>query len=170
MFFLWWNYIEINQNRCRVVNDSTDTLLLSKESKRFWSVLGSATILFTFSSFFHWSFKMFSTVAFCYFLSIILLFSSTVWAVASKPDGDVQMSLDWTRESKWEVQREDMDGVHYGHFKEVKCVRRAKSSVYWPGCDDQIRNILASCANFRTDIKTLRHRYIRLEFQIIRFS
>jgi hypothetical protein len=55
----------------------------------------------------------------------------------------------WTRESKWEVQWEDMDGVHYGHFKEVKCVRRAKSSVYWPGCDDQIRNILASCANFQ---------------------
>jgi hypothetical protein len=37
---------------------------------------------------------MFSTVAFCYFLSIILLFSSTVWVVASKPDVDVQMSLE----------------------------------------------------------------------------
>ncbi|KAI9565072.1 putative uncharacterized protein K02A2.6-like [Daphnia sinensis] len=38
-----------------------------------------------------------------------------------------------------------MDGIHFGHFGEVKCVRRAKSSVYWPGCDDQIRNMVASC-------------------------
>lgn len=28
---------------------------------------------------------------------------------------------------------------------EVKCVLRAKSAVYWPGCDDQIRNMGASC-------------------------
>ena len=41
--------------------------------------------------------------------------------------------------------REAMDGIHYGHFGEVKCIRRAKSSVYWPGCDDQIRNLVASC-------------------------
>ena len=25
-------------------------------------------------------------------------------------------------------------------------ILRAKSAVYWPGCDDQIRNMVASCA------------------------
>jgi hypothetical protein len=44
------------------------------------------------------------------------------------------------------LRLEAMDGVHYGHFGEVKCVRRAKSLVYWPGCDDKIRNMVASCA------------------------
>ncbi|XP_045023566.1 uncharacterized protein K02A2.6-like [Daphnia magna] len=43
------------------------------------------------------------------------------------------------------LRREVMDGIHFGHFGEVKCVRRAKSSVYWSGCDDQIRNMVASC-------------------------
>lgn len=44
------------------------------------------------------------------------------------------------------LRREAMDGIHFDHFWEVKCVRRAKSSVYWPGCDDQIRNMVASCS------------------------
>jgi hypothetical protein len=39
-----------------------------------------------------------------------------------------------------------MEGIHFGHFVEVKCVRWAKSSVFWPDCDDQIRNMVASCA------------------------
>ena len=39
-----------------------------------------------------------------------------------------------------------MAGIHDGHFGEVKCILRAKSAVYWPGCDDQIRNMVASCA------------------------
>ena len=43
------------------------------------------------------------------------------------------------------LRRDAMDGIHYGHFGEVKCIRRAKSSVYWPACDDQIRNLVASC-------------------------
>jgi hypothetical protein len=38
-----------------------------------------------------------------------------------------------------------MDGIHFGHFVIVKFVRRAKFSVYWPGSDDQIRNMVASC-------------------------
>lgn len=40
-----------------------------------------------------------------------------------------------------------MDGIHFGHSGEVNSVRRAKSSVYWPGCDDQIRNMVASCSS-----------------------
>lgn len=43
------------------------------------------------------------------------------------------------------LRREAMDGIHYGNFGEVKCVRWAKSSVYWRGYDDQIRNMVASC-------------------------
>jgi|688.fasta_scaffold519487_1 hypothetical protein len=39
-----------------------------------------------------------------------------------------------------------MEGIHFDHFGEVKCVRRTKSSVFLPGCDDQIRNMVASCS------------------------
>ena len=44
------------------------------------------------------------------------------------------------------MRREVMEGVHDGHFGEVKSVLRARSAVYWPGCDDQIRNMVASCS------------------------
>jgi hypothetical protein len=44
------------------------------------------------------------------------------------------------------LRRETMEGVHFGNFCKVKSVRRAKSSVFWPGCDDHIRNMVASCA------------------------
>ena len=44
------------------------------------------------------------------------------------------------------LRREVMEGVHDGHFGEVKSVLRARSAVYWPGCDDQIRNMVASCS------------------------
>ena len=43
------------------------------------------------------------------------------------------------------LRREVMESVHDGHFGEVKSVLWARSSVYWPGCDDEIRNI-ASCS------------------------
>ncbi|KZR99190.1 Uncharacterized protein APZ42_005048, partial [Daphnia magna] len=43
------------------------------------------------------------------------------------------------------LRREAMDGVHDGHFGETKSVLRAKSSVYWPGWEDHIRNVVASC-------------------------
>jgi hypothetical protein len=69
------------------------------------------------------------------------------------------------------LRREAMDGVHYGHFGEVKCVRRAKSSVYWPGCDDQIINMVASCATCQENRnRNPALRYIRLEFRIIHSS
>ena len=47
------------------------------------------------------------------------------------------------------LRREVMDGIHDGHFGEVKCVLRARSAVYWPGCDDQIRNMVASCPTYQ---------------------
>lgn len=43
------------------------------------------------------------------------------------------------------LRREAMDGVHDGHFGETKSVLRAKSSVYWPGWEDHVRNVVASC-------------------------
>lgn len=49
----------------------------------------------------------------------------------------------------WPEKKEAMDGIHFGHFGQVKCVRRATSSVYWPGCDDKIRNMVASCSTFQ---------------------
>lgn len=38
-----------------------------------------------------------------------------------------------------------MEGIHDGHFGELQRVLKAKSAVYWPGCDDQIRNMVDSC-------------------------
>ena len=53
-----------------------------------------------------------------------------------------------------------MDGIHFGHFGEVKSVRRAKSSIYWLGCDDQIRNMVASCSSCKEN----RHKNPALPF------
>jgi hypothetical protein len=44
------------------------------------------------------------------------------------------------------LRQEILKGIHDGHFGEVKCVLRARSAVYWPGCDEQIRNMVASCS------------------------
>ncbi|XP_046650516.1 uncharacterized protein K02A2.6-like [Daphnia pulicaria] len=44
------------------------------------------------------------------------------------------------------LRREAIEGIHFGNFGKVKKVRRAKSSVFWHGCDDHIGNMVASCA------------------------
>jgi hypothetical protein len=44
------------------------------------------------------------------------------------------------------LRRETMEGIHDGHFGEKKSVLRAKSAVYWPGWEDQVKNMVASCA------------------------
>jgi hypothetical protein len=44
------------------------------------------------------------------------------------------------------LPRKAMEGIHFGHFGKVKSVRRANSSVFWLGCENHIRNMLASCA------------------------
>lgn len=55
------------------------------------------------------------------------------------------------------LRQEVIAGIHDGHFGEVKCVLRAKSAVYWPGFDDQIRNMVASCPTCQTQSKTNRN-------------
>ena len=44
------------------------------------------------------------------------------------------------------MRREVLAGIHAGHFGETKCVLRAKSSVFWPGYIDHVRNVVASCS------------------------
>ncbi|XP_045023114.1 uncharacterized protein K02A2.6-like isoform X4 [Daphnia magna] len=44
------------------------------------------------------------------------------------------------------LRRETMEGIHDGHFGETKSVLRAKSAVYWPGWEDQVKNMVASCS------------------------
>jgi hypothetical protein len=44
------------------------------------------------------------------------------------------------------LRRETMEGIHDGQFGETKSVLRAKSAVYWPGWEDQVKNMVASCA------------------------
>ena len=48
------------------------------------------------------------------------------------------------------LRPEVLEGIHDGHFGELKCIVRAKSAVYWPGCDEQIRNMVASCVTCQT--------------------
>ena len=48
------------------------------------------------------------------------------------------------------LRPEVLEGIHDGHFVELKCILRAKSAVYWPGCDEQIRNMVASCVTCQT--------------------
>ena len=45
------------------------------------------------------------------------------------------------------LQREVMDNIHDGYFGETKSVLRARSSVYWPGFENEIRNLMASCSS-----------------------
>ena len=45
------------------------------------------------------------------------------------------------------LRHEALDGVHDGHFGESESVLRAKSSVYWPSWEDQVRNVVARCRN-----------------------
>ncbi|XP_045036658.1 uncharacterized protein K02A2.6 [Daphnia magna] len=44
------------------------------------------------------------------------------------------------------LRRETMEGIHDGHFGETKSVLRTKSAVYWPGWEDQVKNMVASCS------------------------
>jgi hypothetical protein len=48
------------------------------------------------------------------------------------------------------LRQEVLAGIHDGHFGEVMCILRAKSAVYWPGCDEQICNMVASCLTCQT--------------------
>ena len=43
------------------------------------------------------------------------------------------------------LRLEVLEGLHDGHFGEIKCILRARSAVFWPGCDDHIRNMVSSC-------------------------
>ncbi|XP_057378537.1 uncharacterized protein K02A2.6-like [Daphnia carinata] len=43
------------------------------------------------------------------------------------------------------LRQEVLKGIHSGHFGETKCVLRARSAIYWPGCEDQVKNVVASC-------------------------
>lgn len=35
--------------------------------------------------------------------------------------------------------------IHHGHLGEVKCKARARESVYWPGINNDISNVVATC-------------------------
>ena len=39
-----------------------------------------------------------------------------------------------------------MKEVHRGHFGIVKCLKRAKAAVYWPGYTLQIRDMVETCS------------------------
>ncbi|XP_062511696.1 uncharacterized protein K02A2.6-like [Corticium candelabrum] len=39
-----------------------------------------------------------------------------------------------------------MNSIHEGHYGIVKCIERAKTSVYWPGYTNEIHDMVASCS------------------------
>ena len=43
------------------------------------------------------------------------------------------------------LRRTVLDSIHDGHFGIVKCLERAKNSVYWPGYIHDIQDKVASC-------------------------
>ena len=62
------------------------------------------------------------------------------------------------------LRKETLEGIHDGHFGEIKCVLRARSKVYWPGWEEQVRNAVASCAICQEH----RHRNPQLPFYPVR--
>ena len=62
------------------------------------------------------------------------------------------------------LRKEALEGIHDGHFGEIKCVLRARSAVYWPGWEEQVRNAVASCAICQEH----RHRNPQLPFYPVR--
>ena len=44
------------------------------------------------------------------------------------------------------LRKEALEGIHDGHFGEIKCVLWARSAVYWPGWEEQVRNTVTSWA------------------------
>ena len=49
----------------------------------------------------------------------------------------------------WSLQEEYLKCLHTGHFRVSKCRARAKSTVYWPGIDKDITNLIGCCDTCR---------------------
>ena len=49
----------------------------------------------------------------------------------------------------WSLQEEYLKCLHTGHFGVSKCKGRAKSTVYWPGIDKDITNLIGRCDTCR---------------------
>ncbi|KAF6031496.1 DAB2IP [Bugula neritina] len=56
------------------------------------------------------------------------------------------------------MRRQILDIIHKGHLGISKCIERAKNSVYWPGYQGQIRDLIESCSpcqeNMRANTQT----------------
>ena len=54
------------------------------------------------------------------------------------------------------MRKQVMENIHLGHLGIVKCIERAKSTVYWPGYQNQIKDMVESCescaANSRANV------------------
>ena len=47
------------------------------------------------------------------------------------------------------LRKEMMSVIHQGHFAIEKCKQRARSSVYWPGVNSEIDNLISNCSTYR---------------------
>ena len=48
------------------------------------------------------------------------------------------------------LRKEMMSVIHQGHFGIEKCKQRARSSVYWPGINSEIDNLISNCSTCLT--------------------
>lgn len=51
------------------------------------------------------------------------------------------------------MRKQVMDIIHTGHLGISKCIEKAKNSVYWPGYQGQIQDVVLSCATCQENVR-----------------
>ncbi|XP_067951274.1 uncharacterized protein [Watersipora subatra] len=51
------------------------------------------------------------------------------------------------------MRKQVIDIIHIGHLGVSKCIEKAKNSVYWPGYQGQIQDVVLSCATCQENVR-----------------
>ena len=51
------------------------------------------------------------------------------------------------------MRKQIIDIIHIGHLGVSKCIEKAKNSVYWPGYQGQIQDVVLSCATCQENVR-----------------
>ena len=58
------------------------------------------------------------------------------------------------------MRKQVMENIHLGHLGIVKCIERAKNTVYWPGYQNQVKDMVESCESCATNSRANVSEYI----------